>query len=250
MSLRRQVFEWCRGAMSKALNVEMIRGPLTYNQDGLASRHNSDFQTEPKFAAAYAKGVETGSWGQERIQWRAHVVTWAAQNGLSIEGDFVECGVNKGAMARTIQEYTQLQGTQRKFWLLDTYSGLAESYLTEAEKRRGDAHWGYEECFEAVQKTFAPYPNVVLVRGEVPGTLPQVTCERVAYLGIDLNCTAPEIAAAAYFWDKLSKGAIVVLDDYGWSGHLEQKLAFDQFARERGVEILALPTGQGIILKP
>lgn len=45
-------------------------------------------------------------------------------------------------------------------------------------------------------------------------------------------------------------GAIVVLDDYGWSGHEEQKHAFDSFARSRGVEVLSLPTGQGLILKP
>ena len=249
-SLRRKTKDLLNGALRKAFDVELIRGPVTYNQDGVATRHNSDFQSEARFASAYAKGVETGSWGQERIQWRAHVVTWAAQNGLLRDGDFVECGVNKGGMSRVIHEYTRLSETPRKFWLLDTYNGLAERYLSEEEKRRGAEHWGYEECFDLVKKTFAPFPNVMIVRGEVPGTLPQVTSDRVAYLGIDLNCTAPEIDAATFFWDKLSSGAMVVLDDYGWTGHMEQKIAFDAFARERGVEILSLPTGQGLILKP
>jgi hypothetical protein len=46
-------------------------------------------------------------------------------------------------------------------------------------------------------------------------------------------------------------GGVIVLDDYGWGGyHMEQKLGFDQFAARRDVDILSLPTGQGLIFKP
>jgi hypothetical protein len=64
-----------------------------------------------------------------------------------------------------------------------------------------------------------------------------------------MNVKEPEIAAANYFWEKVVKGGVVILDDYGFPKHIEQKLAFDQFAKEKGVEILSLPTGQGIIFK-
>jgi len=69
-------------------------------------------------------------------------------------------------------------------------------------------------------------------------------------LHIDMNCTLPEIAAAEYFWDRLVSGAAMLLDDYGHGGHEEQKYAFDGFAKRKGVEILSLPTGQGLIIKP
>ena len=36
----------------------------------------------------------------------------------------------------------------------------------------------------------------------------------------------------------------------GFPMHIEQKKAFDNFAIEKKVEILRLPTGQGIIFKP
>ena len=74
---------------------------------------------------------------------------------------------------------------------------------------------------------------------------------RVCYLSIDMNCVGPEIAAAEFFWDRLVSGAVVLLDDYGagvW--HLAQKRAFDEFARRKGVEILSLPTCQGLLIKP
>jgi hypothetical protein len=61
---------------------------------------------------------------------------------------------------------------------------------------------------------------------------------------------APEIAAAEYFWDKLVSGAVVVLDDYGFELHEPQKRAFDFFAEKRGVQVLCMPTGQGLLFKP
>ena len=60
----------------------------------------------------------------------------------------------------------------------------------------------------------------------------------------------PEIAAAHFFWDKIVPGGVVILDDYGFKGHEEQKAAFNEFAKQKNVPILQLPTGQGIIFKP
>jgi O-methyltransferase len=65
-----------------------------------------------------------------------------------------------------------------------------------------------------------------------------------------MNCVIPEIEAAEFFWDKLVCGGVIVLDDYGWKGHHLQKQAFDEFAAKRGIKILSLPTGQGLIIKP
>ena len=51
------------------------------------------------------------------------------------------------------------------------------------------------------------------VRGKVPNTLAAFPADRrVSYLSIDLNIVLPEIAAMEFFWDKLSPGALVVLE--------------------------------------
>lgn len=226
-----------------------IRGPLTYVQDGLATIHNSDFRSDPKFAAAYEAGRRTGSWGDSDIHWRAYVACWAAERGASLEGDFVECGVNRGGLAMTVYEFVGFDRLDRTFFLLDTFEGLVERCITERERDLGVTAGGYEHCWDAVQETFRG-KRVRLVRGVVPDTLPEVTAEKIAYLSIDMNCVAPEIAAAEAFWPRLSSGAVMLLDDYGWPGHIEQKRAFDAFASARGVRVLPLPTGQGIVIKP
>jgi hypothetical protein len=64
-----------------------------------------------------------------------------------------------------------------------------------------------------------------------------------------MNIAYPERKAIEHFWPKLSTGALVVLDDYAWRGYEEQMQSMDEFARSVGVQILTLPTGQGLIVK-
>jgi O-methyltransferase len=237
-------------------SLRFVQGPLTYNQDGLATVHNCDFMKENLFIEAYKLGEATyegsGSFIEEaKIHWRIHVLCWAALQGKNLEGDFVECGVNRGWFSRAVMHYIDSNKLNKKFYLLDTYEGFSEKYITEEEKQLGRlAGSFYPDCHASVVKTFEKFPNVKVIRGPVPETLSQVEASKVCYLSIDMNCVIPEIAAAEFFWDKLVCGAIIVLDDYGWRGHHLQKKAFDEFALKREVKVLSLPTGQGLIIKP
>jgi hypothetical protein len=227
-----------------------LYGKATYNQDGLATVHDAEFMHEPRFAAAYAAGKATGSWTFGDLHWRAYIVCWAAARGADLAGDFVECGVNRGGYALSVIRYVDFEKLPKTFFLLDTYEGLVERLISPEERARGVRVGEYEPCYDAVKRTFEPYTNVEIIRGAVPDTLPLVTAEKIAFLSLDMNTRDPEIAAAEHFWDRLSSGAAIVLDDFGWRKHREQKVAFDEFARRRNVEVLALPTGQGLILKP
>jgi len=207
-----------------------------------------------RFAVAVALGMDTGhACGEQHIEWRVHVGCWAASLARHIPGDFVECGVNTGILARAIIHYIDFDKmTDRRFHLVDTFEGPPPGQYSKTELERGFEKHGafYTDVFETVRKTFAPFPNVVLVRGPVPQVLPQIAADKIAYLSIDMNAAAPEIAAARHLWDRLSPGGVILLDDYAYAMHGVQLLAFNQFAEERGIKILSLPTGQGLIIKP
>lgn len=221
----------------------------SYEEDGLATIHNCDFIDRPDFRRAYAAGERTGSWSGNR--WRAHVYAWFAGQAFSLDGDFVECGVNKGGYARMLFDYLPLAGSPRKFFLLDTFRGFDPDVVSADERERGVMErYQYSDCFEEVQRTFAPFPNAVLVRGPIPATLRDVPADRVAFLSIDMNCVAPEIAAAEHFWDRMVQRGVILLDDYGHPFHIDQKRAFDEFAHARGVRILSLPTAQAVMVRP
>jgi len=229
------------------LRSALFGQPPTYAEDGLATVHNCDFIHSSRFQHAYALGKATGSWHEHDLNWRLHTLFWCGQWAAKLPGAFVECGVHRGGFARAIIDYTQFATLNRRYWLFDTFNGFDAAQLTADEEAIGKIYH-YEECYEAVQATFAKMPFVSVVRGTVPASL--LDTGPVAFLSIDMNCTAPEIAAAEFFWPKLVPGGVMVLDDYGWALHHAQKIAFDHFAQQKGVEILSLPTGQGLVFKP
>ena len=50
-------------------------------------------------------------------------------------------------------------------------------------------------------------------------------------------------------FDRVSPGAPIVFDDYGWLAYRKQKVAEDSWLGKRGYHILELPTGQGLLIK-
>lgn len=229
----------------------VFHGPVAYQADGLMTSNNCDFIQEPRFKAAYAAAAATNPWEGFDMPWRVYIVCWFANKVKDLPGQYVECGVNTGAYARAIMEYTNFKTLGKTFYLLDTYQGLVAQQITDAEYKAGIGAYlhNYKDVYQQVIETFRDFPAKV-IKGMVPGTLSQCDAEQICYLSIDMNVKEPEIAAAEYFWDRIVKGGVIILDDYGFPKHIEQKLAFDQFAREKGVEILSLPTGQAIIFKP
>ena len=224
--------------------------PFTYRKDGLATVHRADFRHLPAFRAAYdssyRSGAWEGSWGAADPEWRMYIACWAAAHAVRLGGDLAECGVYRGGLSRTVMEYIGFQTmTDRRYWLLDTFEGIPPAQLDPTVIHRHR----YPDTYTEVTQFFAAYAHVRIVRGPIPDTLSQVTSERLCFVSIDMNVAAPEIAAAECFWPRLVPAGVILIDDYGWHGHETQKSAFDDFARRQGREVLALPTGQGLLIK-
>jgi hypothetical protein len=233
--------------------------PKIYNQDGLRTIHNHDFMHDPLFVCAYDRGVKAGEGVDNKLHWRMHVALWVAHHAAKLPGDFVECGVNKGAVSSSILAYlADWNSLGKHFYLLDTFGGMDERYITDEEKRLGKVELnnrvlqanGYELNPESVRRNFSEWERVHVIQGAVPDTLQQVDAHAVCYLHLDMNCAVPERAALEYFWPRMVAGGMVLFDDYAYVGYEPQKRAHDEFAQAQGVMVLALPTGQGILIKP
>lgn len=228
-----------------------------YDQDGLRSIHNHEFLVDPAFQKAYARGVAAAG-TDYRWHWRVHVGLWAASYAARLAGDFVECGVNRGFMSSAIMTWLDWDRTGKTFYLLDSFTGIDGQFTTAEERRGGILERNAEHLrsgfyttdAEMVRRNFAEWRNAQIIEGVIPATLSAVRSSRIAFLHLDLNCSPPEVAAAEAFWDRLSPGGIILLDDYAYSGYRPQKLGMDEFARGKNVAVLSLPTGQGLIVKP
>jgi hypothetical protein len=134
----------------------------------------------------------------------------------------------------------------RQWYLYDTFTGIPPDQLDPGHQSLTD----FEQpgLYEACRERFAAYPNMHVIRGRVPEVLRERAPEKVAFMHLDMNSAAAEVGALEFFWERLSPGAAIVLDDYGWHGYRAQKLAEDPFFAARGRQVLELPTGQGLLL--
>lgn len=230
--------------------------PFTYNADGLATVHDASFLVDPRFREAYRRGASSGHRicppEQLHIEWRVYLCCWAAAHAAKLPGDFVECGVSTGVVSLAVCRYVEFEKLGKTFWLFDTYGGIPAEQVTDAERplalSKNQRH--YFDSYALVQENFSAYPNVRPVRGKLPEALDGVDLGALAYLHIDMNIAYPEVEASRRLWERMTRGGVIIYDDYASPAHSEQKRALDGFAAELGVEILSLPTGQGLLLRP
>src|SRR6185295_6879976 len=131
--------------------------------------------------------------------WRVHTALWVAHCASKVPGDFVECGVGKGFMSSAIMQSLNWDTLGRTFYLLDTFSGLDERYVTAEEAESGILEKSkhlievgfYTSSAEAVIRNFSEWKNAKVIAGPVPETLDQVKAQRIAYLHLDMNCAPP-----------------------------------------------------------
>jgi O-methyltransferase len=237
------------------------RGAASYDANNLVTWHQSvDFMADQRFLSAYRRGMDSGHQimrppGSNRdihIEWRVAIACWAASHATRIPGDFVECGVNTGIVSLAVCEYTKFNSISKSFWLFDTFNGIPLEQASELELGLGREKENidmYFECYEKTKSNFESFHNVNFVKGRVPETLNLVSISEVAFLHLDMNIAYPERAAIEFFWPKMPVGAVVLLDDYGWAPYRPQKDTLDEFAIKNGVEIMMLPTGQGLLIK-
>lgn len=243
--------------LARKCGYAVINTRTHYASDGLFTLHHDDFQNDPGFRRAYARGVQASGGLDPDLKWRVHVALWAARLAMRVPGDFVECGVNAGFTSSAILEHLDWRAVERKFYLVDTFSGPDFSQYSAEEiaagrlevARRALHSGAYVTDVDRVRANYAEWPNAVVVQGAIPEVLPSVPGGSVAFLHIDLNCAEPERAALEHFWPRLSAGAPILFDDYSYLGHQCQAAAIDAAARRLGANVLSLPTGQGLIIK-
>jgi len=232
----------------RTLVVARLLRRASYAGDIVASSASATWLQDERFQSAYEAGRRLG-YADQDLRWRRYTLMICAARAAALEGDFVECGVERGGGALSVIRYLGPEAfAGRSFYLFDTFRGLVEGQVSEAERQRRNIHLElYPPVAEQVRATFADSDFVRIVEGPVPETLAHYRGDGVAYLHIDMNAAYPECAALEYFWPRLRPGAPVIFDDYGFPTCDEQRRQLDRVAATLGVEILMLPTGQGLL---
>src|ERR1700722_3912132 len=87
-----------------------------YDSDGFFTVHSDHFRQDPRFQAAYRRGLKASNGVDPHFEWRVHVALWVASSALATPGDFVECGVNTGFISSAIMQALGWGNVARRFY--------------------------------------------------------------------------------------------------------------------------------------
>jgi O-methyltransferase len=176
------------------------------------------------------------------IIWRTYILLYFAKHASSVKGDYLELGCYQGYTASQVIKAINFSEIHKSYFLYDLF-----------EWKEGDEHTkkpGHDDPFmyEMVKERFADFDFVKIIKGYVPNSFSAGFPDEIAFVHIDMNHPDSESGALRAVLPKLSKGGVIILDDYGWWGYSAQKIALDPIISENGLSVLELPTGQGLIL--
>ena len=224
--------------------VREILGRTKFAGDGFITRNYVGGFMNSKLDSAWNSSIDKlpkniQQWNSE-IKYRAHIVTWAANQTKEVEGDFIELGVFFGHLSYVIVNFDQEVLTGRKFFLVDPWGKDGAKEFTNVLYRN--------DIYDFVKSRFADYPEVELIRGFVPEVLAQIPSSRVAFLMIDMNGHEAEIAALEHFYNRMSTGGIIYFDDYGgrWTKLRE---VVDEFLFDKPEKLLTFASPNAILIK-
>lgn len=168
-----------------------------------------------------------------------------------LEGELAECGCYVGTSAFFIAQAS----THGTLYLFDSFQGLSSP--SSLDRDVGDAVIPWSEgggdlsTSEAtLRHNLACYDSVVVFPGWIPERFKEVSDKQFRLVHIDVDLYQPTRDSLEFFYPRLVKGGVIVMDDYGFKTCPGATQAAKELATSQRVGIVHLATGQGVITKP
>jgi O-methyltransferase len=202
--------------------------------------------------AAHPDITEEDFWGIAEAVWDYTELSVAVMYNLysairyivdaGIKGDFVECGVNLGGSIM-LMEHVLLKydtASQRRLFALDTFTG----FVRRTDDLDIDISTGAAACVpeeEVIDTSSHAIENMrsvgfgrlEVVKGDVLETIPTLDVKNIALLRLDTDTYDTTKFELENLYDKVAKGGVVIVDDYGYTYGC--KKAVDDFIAGRKI---------------
>lgn len=169
-------------------------------------------------------------------------------------GHAAECGCFRGLSAYQIAGYLKEKNFLQKFYIFDSFEGLSEFNERDmspevnydvAKKRKQFA------CsLETVRQNLKSFPFIEYKKGWIPQRFKEVQNEKFCFVHIDVDLYQPILDSIQFFYPLLTKGGIMVFDDYGCVQFPGAKKAVDDSLKFlNNPFFMPLPSGQAFLIK-
>ena len=211
-----------------------------------------------------------------RRQWLKRILAHGElfKKTLDVPGDIVELGVFRGAGLFTwanLLECYQIGNRTKTVYGFDNWTGFTElanedgEVVDELQKNDGGFSPAsyYDELLSAIElfdkDRFVPWkPRIKLVKGDIEDSAKQFMKQnpgvRFSFIHFDCDLFNPTLAALEAFYPSLSRGGVMIFDEYAqkeWPG--ETKAVDDYFSDKPEVQLKTLTwtnTPTAYLIKP
>ena len=224
---------------------------------------NYHFETDETFKVIFRQGVEaSGSpHDPEVVHQRMYNAVQFLRHTLDLDGDVAECGAFRGLSSFMFCNYIRMAQpdfTGAGYHIFDSFEGLSKPVEQDAISSSAYGEPGshcrgsgaFLGTLEMVKATLHDYPMIDYHPGWIPESLAGIPERRYKFVHLDLDLYEPTKGAIKYFYPRLTKAGIIVIDEYAiprWPG---ARKAVDEFCMEHDVITpVSLTTGNGALIK-
>jgi len=164
-----------------------------------------------------------------------------------ITGEIVECGVFKGASYLRFAMFREIFSNpySKKIIGFDTFGKFPETSFQDDEKARtqfidsaGSDSISKEQLLKILDNK-GLNKHVELIEGDITETVPEYVKAnpelKISLLNLDTDIYEPAVSILEYLYPKITKGGILMLDDYGT--HPGETKAVDEFFKNKDIQI-------------
>ena len=137
------------------------------------------------------------------------------------EGNFAEVGVYKGGVAYFLAQHCKIE-----VHLFDTFEGIPNAVEELDNHRNGDFQ---DTTFFEVDNLLLSFQNVVFHIGIFPSTAEDLDFEKFSFVHLDGDTYQTTIDGLNFFFPRMVKGGIIIIDDYNWEPCPGVNKAVDEF---------------------
>ena len=195
----------------------------------------NDFISEFKAIKPYTLCSQESCW----------VLSNMLKHALNVEGDIFEAGVFQGGTALLLKNILLNHG-ERHLYLFDSFEGMKKVDIQKDRHQKGDFQ---DVSLEMVQSVVGLYDFISYRKGWIPETFKGLEENIFCFAHIDLDLHDSILNCCTYIYPRISKGGVMISDDYGYPSCPGARHAIDQFFCDKPERPLVLQTGQALVHK-
>lgn len=183
---------------------------------------------------------------------RKYVLYGVAKSLRYLDGDIAECGVIRGGSSFLM--LSALADTGKFLHGFDSFQGLSKPKFNDRPSDVKTFNWRENDMgvpIEVTSQNLSSFSgNFKLYKGWIPDRFNEVEEKKFSLVHIDLDLFEPTIFSLEFFFPRMVAGGVIICDDYGFESCPGSRKAMDEFFGLRGLNVIPLTTGQGLVMIP